>query len=101
MTEKHYKEVTKKLEVIITNQTKHSEGLVRIDEHLKTLNGTVTRHDKCLEKLEVANDTQWSTINRHIQSAAEFRGMVNAKLTMVGLGSGSFVAIIAWLLKII
>ena len=98
MSDNACKEIKKKLDTIIATQILHGEGLVRIDEHLKTLNGTVKRHDGCIDKLENDNNMQWSELNKHMQTSAEFRGMVNAKLAIAGIGSAGVVSAIAWAL---
>ena len=98
MTADAHIEIQRKLDLIIATQGKHGEGIVRIDEHLKTLNGTVNRHEEDMGKLEVDNDTQWKALNGHMQTDAEWRGMVNAKLAIAGIGSGGLVAAAAWLL---
>ena len=99
MTKVETVEINRKLDTILAKQITHGEGLVRIDEHLKTLNGSVKRHELCIEKLDADNDKQWTVINNHFEKAAEFKGMVNARLAMVGLGSGSIVAVVAWLVN--
>ena len=93
-------EINKKLDLILNKQSVHGEALARIDEHLKTLNGSVRRNQECIGKLELDNDKQWEVMNSHFQSLAEFRGMVNAKLAVVSIGSGSIVAVIAWLMNL-
>jgi len=99
MTEKQHAEINRKLDVILTKQIIHGEALARIDEHLKTLNGSVKRHELFIDKLDCDNNKQWETINTHFEKSAEFRGMVNAKLAVVSIGSGSVVAIAAWLVN--
>jgi hypothetical protein len=98
MADGAYKEIKEKLNVIIATQVKHGEGLVRIDEHLKTLNGAVQRHEACIRDMDTDNDTQWATLNKHMQESAEFRGMVNAKLALVGICGGGVATIAAWAL---
>ena len=98
MADGAYHEIKKKLDTIITTQVKHGEGLVRIDEHLKTLNGTVNRHEVSIKDVCKDNDIQWTTLNKHMQENAEFRGMVNAKLAIAGIGSAGVVSAIAWAL---
>jgi hypothetical protein len=101
MADGAYVEIKKKLDTIIAKQTVHGENLARIDEHLKTLNGTVARHDGCIIKIQSDSDALWGELNRHVRTDAEFRGMVTAKLAMVGLGSGSVAALIVWLANIL
>ena len=92
-------EINRKLDLILNKQIAHGEGLVRIDEHLKALNGSVKRHDLCIDKLDVDNDKQWTVMNTNFQSLAEFKGMVNAKLAVGIIGSGSVVGVVAWLMS--
>jgi len=99
MTKTEHDEINRKLDLIIAKQTLHGEGIVRIDEHLKALNGSVLRNQECINKLDMDNDTQWSIINAESKGNAEFRGMVNAKLAIVGVGSGSIVAVVAWIMS--
>ena len=99
MTKNEHAEINRKLDLILAKQILHGEGIVRIDEHLKSLNGSVIRNLECINKLDIDNDKQWSIINLESKGNAEFRGMVNAKLAIVGVGSGSIVAVVAWIMS--
>ena len=75
------KEVHKKLDTILVKQSEQGESLARIDEHLKTINGTLVRHEQ-----------NFTSINEEHTSFAKWQGSVNARLAIVGIGgTGSIV----------
>lgn len=87
--------------VILDGMNKQEVQLGRIDEHLKTLNGSVNRHDRELCALHKDNDKQWKFMNEMMAEFKEFRGYVKAKLVMTGVGSGGAVIVVAKLAGLI
>jgi hypothetical protein len=67
-----------KLDLLSSGQAEHSIGLARVNEHLKTLNGKVARHDTDISTIWTHASQLKQCVNDHLTSSAEWTGEVNS-----------------------
>lgn len=76
----------------ITHKTELS--VVKIEEHLRNLNGTIVRHDKKLEKLENRIENEIKELSDDVVKTKISNAQLYTRVTMISVAVGFIITIV-------